>query len=320
MTKPSASDFLLDLAGRARASGALTAAGRQARFGAPGEADPARGQLWRASWDDTSLLVLLLEVGNSEVNVVPLTIDPSAEDERSFVLAPEASALGVAATAWIGLRGTLPTRVLDVIVDQLGFDVVAALDRAEARPDDERGPLLRRGEPIRSEFDAAAEVRAEIADDLEFLRSVPALPVRKDGQRTRPLAEVLKGHVDLPALKSALRPFGLTQSDVMGVLRGTKPITFEQIPVIAETTGLPVEVVSEAVQPLPPDLAAEAERPRYRQAWRELATQDSVDETTARLNGAYGAFALAARQTGAGSPRWAERLDQYILGRRAGRA
>ncbi|WP_410574343.1 hypothetical protein [Amycolatopsis sp. cmx-4-61] len=319
MTEPSAPDFLLELAGRARVPGEITAAGSQARFGAPGEADPARGQLWRAAWDDTSLLVLLLEVGNSEVSVVPLTIDPSAEDERSFVLAPDASSLGVAATAWIGLRGTLPTRVLDAIVDQLAFDVVAALDRAETGPG-ERGPLIRRGEPVGSEFDAAVEVRAEVADDLEFLRSAPALPVRKDGQRTRPLAEMLKGRVDLPALKTALRPFGLTQADVMGILRGTRPVTIEQVPVIAETTGLPAEVVSEAVQPLPPDLAAEAERPRYRQAWRELAEQDSVDETMARLNGAYGAFALAARQTGAGSPRWAERLDQYILGRRAGRA
>lgn len=320
MTEPSAPDFLIDLARQARIPDELTAAGRQARFGDLMDLDPGRGQLWRADWDDTSVLVLLLEIGISEVSVVPITIDPSAEDEHSFVLAPVASALGVDATVWMGLQGTLPTRVLDGIVDQLADDVVDALERAEMRPDNEGRFLIRRGESIRSEFDAAAEVRAEIADDLEFLRSSPALPVQKEGQRARPLAELLKGHVDLPALKTALQPFGLTQADVMGILRGTKPITFDQIPVIAETTGLPSEVVSEAVQPLPLDLAAEAERPRYRQAWRELAEQESVDETTARLNGAYGAFALAARQTGAGSPRWAERLDQYILGRRAGRA
>lgn len=317
MNEPTKSDLLLKLASHARVPVALTEAGRRDRFGELRDLEVRRGQLWRAAWDDTSLLVLILEVGQVDATVVPVTIDPPAEDEQCFVLEPAATVFGVAATVWMGPRGELPVRVLDVVVDQLPDELVDSLETGARTSARELPWQARPGMPIQSEFDSAAAVRADVIDDLDVLRSSPALLAEVEGQRTPTLAQVLKEDLNLPVILDALRPLGLNQAEVMGILRGTRPITPDQARAVADCTGVPQELVSKAVQPLPADLAAEAERPRWRRTWRALAEQDGVDEADARLAAAYGAFTLAARQTGSGAPDWAGRLEQFIQAKRS---
>ena len=74
---------LLELAREAAAPHALTVAGRQNRFGDSYDHPIERGQIWRAAWDDVSLLVLVASVEHAEISAVPVTLDPGAEDAES---------------------------------------------------------------------------------------------------------------------------------------------------------------------------------------------------------------------------------------------
>ena len=79
---------LLELARDASAPYPLTAAGRLARFGDCRDHPIERGQIWRATWDDVRLLVLVTDVEHTEIDAVPVTLDPGAEDAESVVLEP----------------------------------------------------------------------------------------------------------------------------------------------------------------------------------------------------------------------------------------
>src|SRR5258705_303365 len=74
---------LLALAREAKAPDALSAAGRQQRFGDLSDRTVARGQIWRAAWDDDSVLVFVTGVDHAEIAVIPVTLDPGAEDRES---------------------------------------------------------------------------------------------------------------------------------------------------------------------------------------------------------------------------------------------
>ncbi|MET9030954.1 hypothetical protein ABZW96_35920 [Nocardia sp. NPDC004168] len=318
MSDPTTLDMLLELARRARVPEALTEGGRTRRFGATHDVVVQRGQLWRASWDETSLLVLVLRVEQTTVAAAPVTVDPPAEDEHCAVVGITATALEVEATVWMGLRSELPMRVLDTVVDQWADRIVDDLnsDSVELSADDQS--LVRRGLPITSEYDTAAAIRAEIADDLDALRSSPALPASTGEDKGRPLAAVLGESLDLAALAAVLKPFGLNQGETMQIVRGKKGLTPDQARAVADSTGIAVEAVLNAVQPLPQALVAEAEHPRWRESWRAWAEQEGVDEATARIRVSYGAYALAARQTGSNAPDWAGRLEQVLLRRHRG--
>jgi hypothetical protein len=314
MSDPTASNRLLELASQARVPDALTEIGRDARFGDPHLVQLQRGQVWRASWDEVSLLVLLLDVGEFDVTMVPVTLDPPAEDEHCLVLETSSTAFGVPATVWRALRSEVPVRVLDVLLDQWAVEFV---DAADQRSGADLPQGARRGTPIVSEFDLSASVRVEIVDDLNSLRGSPALPVESEGQSTPNLVQVLADKFDLKRLVVALTPLGITQAEVMEIARGVKPITPAQALAISESTGVDQKVVSRAVRQLPADLAAEAQRPKWRAAWREEAARDGIDEAAARELGAYGGLALAGRQTGSGPPDWSKRIEEYLLGRRS---
>ncbi|UVS80553.1 hypothetical protein [Actinokineospora sp. UTMC 2448] len=316
MNDPSVADRLLELASQARVPDVLTEAGREARFGEPRSVQVQRGQVWRASWDDVSLLVLLLDVGDFDVTMAPVTLDPPAEDEHCLVLEPRGTAFGVPVTVWRGLQAELPVRVLDAVLDQWADELVNAADqRLEA--DAGLPPRSRRGTPILSEFDQAATVRAEILDDLDALRASPALPIESEGRSTPSLVNVLADKFNFEGLMTALIPLGLTQAEVMDIVRGYKPMTPAQALAVSESTGVDHELVSQAVRPLPADLVAKVQHPRFRAVWREHAARDNTDEAAAREAGAYGVLAMAARQTGSGPPDWSRRIEQYLLGSRS---
>src|SRR5258707_14238834 len=76
---------------------------------------------------------------------------------------------------------------------------------------------VRVGAPVMSAFDQAAEVRAELADNLEFLGQA-ALAPQGSGSAPRPLRELLQSPPDLPALKDALA-LGLPGHDCIRRMR-----------------------------------------------------------------------------------------------------
>lgn len=299
----------LDLAEHARAPQALSEEGLRERFGEPTEVELETGQVWRARWDEVSVLVLLVGFAGRDVLVAPVTIDPPAEDENAAVLEGSNTVFGVECTVWAGMTTTLPVRVLDRVIDAWPAEIVRwTANAAQGHP----GPVpagARPGRPIYSELDPAAELRAELADELETLCQAPGLPVETAGATTQGLAALLGPTLDLAALCSAL---GLQQPEVMKLLRGKVPFAPEQVEAVARATGLPAEKIASTVRPLPLGLAQKLEHPRWRPAWTRRAERLQVTEAQARLTGGYGTFALAARETGGGEPDWDARIRQFL--------
>lgn len=300
---------LRDLAHRAWVPRGLSEEGLRERFGDPDDVEIQVGQVWRARWEDISVLVLILAVEDRDVTAAPVTIDPPAEDDHSFVLEGPGTVFGVDTTVWAGLTGTLPIRVLERPVDQWSDEVVRwTRQTADGRPRDVPAGA-RCGCAIPSDLDPTALIRAELIDDVEALRQAPGLPTAACGERPSELASLLGGRPDLVSLGSAL---DLPQPEVMKILRGKTPLTGRQIEAVAQVTGLPAEQIAASVRPLPLGLVVKMEHPRWRRTWQERARIHRVSETQARLAGSYGAFALAARQTGGGEPDWNERLRQFL--------
>ncbi|MFF8021399.1 hypothetical protein ACFZDJ_09760 [Streptomyces sp. NPDC007896] len=311
MSEPVVPQRFLDLAAAVRAPKELSAEGLRARFGDPAEVHLAVGQVWRARWEETSLLVLVLAIADREVNAVPVTIDPPGEDAASLVVDGTRTAFGVESTVWAGLAGPVPQRVLDRMVDLWGPDLVAwAAEMADGgAPSVPAG--ARQGTVPASVFDASEEVRAELEDDLDALRAAPGLPEAKGTEKVVSLGALLKGLPDLPMLGTAL---GVPQPEVMRILRGSVPLKPGQVEAVASATGLSVDAVAKTVRPLPAALVAAAEHPRWRETWIRRAKRLGVSEGEARLSGGYGTLALAARETGGAEPDWEGRLRQFLRG------
>jgi hypothetical protein len=312
MSEPTVPQHLLELARRARIPHALSEAGLKERFGEQADIQISAGQVWRARWNEVSVLVLVAEALGQEVTTMPLTLDPPAEDDRCLVIDPSLTVFGVEVTAWAGLSGQLPLRVLEQLVDLWPDHVVNEIRLAGESPERQALPGTRWGRPFASELSPDAMVRAELEDDLEALRHAPALPAAVEGQTPLTLSSLLGKRLDFRTLVSALQPLGLSQSEVMSLLQGKRPITLAEAEIIAGVTGLPEEEIAEVVLPLPSGFVAEVDHPRWRRTWRQRADRDGTDEATARLRESYDMFARAARQTGAEEPDWQARLTQYL--------
>jgi hypothetical protein len=282
--------------------------------------DPARGQLWRALWDDVAQLVLVLRLADTGTAVVaPVTTDPPACDESSVVVSADLTMLGHTATLWGGLAMEVPFLVFDLLVGDLAPAVVDAAEHVAVGGGAETLPEgVSAGTPVVSPFDPAAEVRAELSDTLERLRGAAWAPQALGSGKS--LRELLRGRSDVPALMEELtRALGLGLPDVLSILMGKRPVTPEQAPAIARVTGLAEEQVLSAVSPLPAGLVSELDRPRWRKALR-AQRRSGESETAARLTVAYGTLALAARQTGpASAPCWPQRIRQYLATHPPGR-
>jgi hypothetical protein len=251
-------------------------------------------------------------VDDTELDVIPLTVDPAAEDADCFVLDDKSTAFGSDATLWEGLNTNLPMRVFDELIDELADEISDWLfTSGPAKPPAPAGVRLGRGPA--NPFDTSIEIRAMIADDLSALRSTPALPVAPDGDNksVQSLASILGKKVDLQALVSALSPLGLDQPEVMRLLRGKRPVSPEIASAVASVTGIAEAQAAGAVQPLPALFVEEVDHPRWRQVWRERAERTGSREEDARLAASYEMFARAARQTGTQEPDWRARLAQF---------
>ncbi len=305
----------LDLAKQARGPRALSEEGLRERFGEPPEIEIHVGQVWRARWDEVSVLVLVLAVEDRNILAAPVTIDPSAEDDHSLVLEGSSTVFGVETTVWAGLASMVPIRVLDRPVDEWSEGLIDWTTRTAQGQPSAVPPGTRQGRAIQSELDPAAQLRAELADDLELLSQAPGLPVDTQDVTPRSLASLLGAKLDLASLCSSL---SLPQPDVMNLLRGKIPLTPDQIKVIAGVTGLSSEEIASTVRRLPLELVVHVEHPRWRPTWARRAQRLHISEAQARLTGSYEVLALPARETGGGKPDWDKRLRQFLRAKETG--
>jgi hypothetical protein len=299
----------LDLAIQARGPRALSEEALSERFGQLDDIEINAGQVWRARWDEVSVLLLVLCVESRDVLASPVTVDPPVEDDQCVVLEGSSTAFGVDARVWAGLTCLVPIRVLDRAVDEWSEDLVRwATQIAQGQP----GAIpsgTRRGQAIQSELDPAAMFRAELADELELLSQAPGLPAATASTVHRDLASLLGTKLDLASLCTSLE---LPQSEVMKLLRGKVPLTPNQIALVARVTGLTSEEIAGTVRQLPLGLVVELEHPRWRPTWVRRAQRLRISEGHARLTGGYEVYALAARETGGSDPDWRQRLRQFL--------
>lgn len=299
-------DHIQRLAAAIRAPQRLTAAGLRDRFGDLAQVEPAPGQVWRARWGEVARLVLLLEAEDRLWNVVPVSVEPTGEDESSLVVDGSRTAFEVEVTAWAGLCRSIPTGTLSRIVDQWDHDVS---DWCRSTADGiavEAPPGTRPGHPISVAGDSSSSTRDTLADDLEVLAEAPLVPTSSTSAVN---LRVAAKSVGLAAVVSAL---GLPQPEVMLILQRKRPVTAEQASALASLFKLPAQEITAAAGALPVDLAVELEQPRWRSTWRRLARRFSGDEVMARLTAGYGTFGMAYRQTGVSAPDWRGRVGQWL--------
>jgi hypothetical protein len=292
---------------------ALTADGLRQRFGDPQGVEVAVGQLWRACWGDVAVLALLVDAQPAAVMIVPVTVDPPGEDENSLTLDAKSTVLGQPATAWAGLSREFPLRVLDQLLDVVADEIVVWCQRIQAGRPAAVPAGARLGERISSPLEPAAEVRAQLEDELDLLAAASWLPVMDPAVERRDLRQLLGCDRDEEALRLLVATLGVSLPEAVEIVRGRRPLALAQADALAPVTGQPVEVLLASVEPLPEELVAELDHPRWRPAVRRRAHRASRNETHARLEIAYGAYAFAARQTGAATtPSWRERLARYL--------
>ncbi len=299
-----ADDRLQELIGLAHAAAQpqLTELALRERFGRPDGWPLRPGAVWRARWDDVTLLVLL--VGNptaTTVAVTPVTFDDTGADADTLLVASP-SGRGATLAVWRTLRRDLPLALLDRPVDELAPAVIAWTVGGPV-PDDARlaGPALPSVAP-------RSPVRADLEEDLDALiAAARALtPVSSRGAATGTRKRVLPSEEQFAALMARL---GVSLPVVLDLVDGKRQPSPEEAAALQDIVGVTPEVT-----PPPAELVIEMYHPRWKATVLDLARRRDMNEAAARTVMASGAFALAARQTGDQTPDWRERLARWADG------
>lgn len=267
----------------------------------PSTPDPAAGQLWRASHGDTTAFVLFVsEVTDGSGDVVVCTPGLAPSPESALPALRAATEAFRSLTAWPSAHGRLHQRCLDLLIED--SDATRALGQRAAQ--------ARVVELDADPVDPNALLLAELRDDLAALQAAPALPVAR--RKRQGIRQLLPGSASaqIALLRGAL---GLSQNDVMEVLRGHRGLTGEQARTLEAAAGLAAGSLPSG-QDLDPGLVAELEHPRWREPLRRLARREGIDEHDARLRAGVRAYALAARESGP-SPHWSQRLELVVSGK-----
>lgn len=272
---------------RALRAAQLPGSARQAWVGTP--PSPAVHQVWRARWQNTAILVGILDADGSTITAAAITTTPDLADDHAVVVDPEHSHLGTTLVVWDTIARELPTRVLDRCLGTLA----------------QTWRTAPRGRPITSFADRRHEERAAVQDCLDDL--VAATWVR---QFRRPLTELVEQGDNARLL---LTLDGLTRADALSIRRGRRPLTDEQAAQMSIISPITTDEWLTAGPTLPDDLINAIDQPAERTQITSLARVRGIDEITARQEIAYDVYALAARQTGDDPTEdWSARLHHYL--------
>ena len=291
------------LAAQNAAPWAITAQGLESRFADRGVDAPAKGQVWRARWNEDTLLVLLLDVQDHQVEAVPVTIEPTGHDDRSVVVPASETAFGVDVTVWCALVTTLPFRVLDQILDCWPEEAIALCNSESTQEMQHR--IHRRPSPTREDVD----LQHDLETSLERLAGVRSFANPKENGSPK---QDLRSLVNLP-LREIRALLKISQSEVMDVMRASRPLTEEQAQALAGHCDVSVAEIKACLPGLPSDAINEVEHPRWRRAVTLIACRNSCSEAEARGRIAQEAYALAARQSGGDDTHvWRWRVQRYL--------
>lgn len=281
----------------------LTPAALRERFGPPSDWRILPGQLWRAAWDDVTMLLLIVSVSGEAVTAAPATVDPAVEADDSLIVDATRSVLAEPVTIWSGLMRQIRLEVLDQPIDEIGADVAKWCTTKSGMPHSSR-----LGSAPASPFEMDIDVGAMVADDIEVLANAPSWAAEVDFALTKDSAAVSPPSRDqLAALRSRL---GLALPEILALVDGKRPATSAgEIEALREVLGhVP------RVEPPARGLVIELSHPRWRSAARAFARRSGRGEAEARLEMAYGisGASMAARQTGEREPAWRDRVARWV--------
>jgi hypothetical protein len=98
----------------------------------------------------------------------------------------------------------------------------------------------------------------------------------------------------------------------LALRRGHQALTAEQADILAPLVGHAAADLIAANPTLPVELERALDAPQGRQQVLEFARTRGLPTSDARTELGYAVLKLAARQSGGGSPAWAERIDRYM--------
>ncbi len=267
------------------------------------------GQLWRATWDISSVLVLIVgtdsdEHGRQDVIACPVTLDGEIEpgpDLKSWCTPTDLGMLDTGgALLWHRLRARLPLGVLDnCLADKV--PITKPVGEQPAVDSDGRHELLQDVDPFADSID----LLAQLLDDLDELEHAPRLVASTATSAHGSLSVALPGS-GADKIRLLTDVLGVNQADALALLRGRRPPTDTEVDLLAPhlsagnagaEVGFPLRLVTELEQPL------------WRPAVRARA--HAGDELAARRSIASGVVTMAARDSAA-EPNWEGRLARYL--------
>lgn len=260
-------------------------------FGNPPYADPAVGNVWRAEWDTTGLVVLVIGLAATGYTAVPLTFERPT-DPVSYEIPAGASPVGVPLHAWPALSGELPLGVFLTPVGNVPGDYVDV-------------PLT-----TMSFGTATAMQMAELIAAVTALATAPGIETTGDaGAAVAPLADLLRAH-PTSALNTAT---GIPLEVITGYKRGARTPTADEAERLAGFLGVPAASLTVPVE-LPTALLRAVQRPIHRPRIRQLARDRSVPEVVMRRRVAEDVLPMAARTTAGDRDlaAWDELVSQYL--------
>lgn len=266
------------------------------------------GQLREAIWGNVEATVLIIDVDdeNAEVTVNPVSLEPGVADEHSLLLAAESVPLRGGVAVWPHVTAILSFVVLDRLVAELPDDAMSVIRRspstARTEPDhaDSSGPRFG-SDPLPGS--GAALAIDDLLDSVDGLVTIrPTRHHRSPGvaKPTFPLG-----------LSDLITTLGVTQSEAMSIIRGKRALSPGQAEIVARAANVPVADVTAAALPLPEELERELMEPRWRAVIRQRS--GGRDETEVREELGRSAFALAARDKGAGRELWRQRIQAVLV-------
>jgi plasmid maintenance system antidote protein VapI len=259
--------------------------------------EPVEGEVWRAAWNSSVQLILIIGVGDNDIDAVPLSPDVEFADDDTVPLEPPpplTHALGV----WRSLRSRLPTLVLDIRVCPALS--VAAMEHLRNAPGV--------GTPATSVLDDRFQFRSVLAQRMEELAAATWVPANVDPVDIG--ARIKERGVKPSTLAHEL---DLTPGDITDLARGDRRLTVEQARKLAPILDLSAEQLT-AVS-LDNDLVWALDRPRFRKPLAERGRAAGIsDEAAWRLHVATNELPVAARTTGSSEPRrrWMGLIQDYL--------
>ena len=258
--------------------------------------DPSQGEIWRAAWASCVQLVLVVEVGDADVEAIPVSPDVDLADDKTVSIDP-GRPLNHPIAAWCGLRRHLPIRVLDVCITTVDPTELEAVDRGEGD-----------GPSITSLLDERAQLWKAMADRMAELAAATWFPSDVDAID---FAVMFREHGLSPSkLASEL---GVAPGEVTAIARGERVLSIEQAEILSSLLNVEADRLQQVR--LDQDLIWALDRPQFRRrlAERGLA-EGEPNEATWRFKVATSELPLAARATRSANERrrWMGLIETYL--------